>query len=375
MRILHVGVGNFGQGGVATYVCGVFKAQRARGHEVHVAELWPGPRSMDEVQTTLAHLGELSELQDRFRPDVTHLHSQLPEYATTRRATVLTAHDHMSHCPSGGRFLEARRRECGREFSGLGCLWGHYVDRCGSRNPRSMLERFRTTAATPTFPGHWIAPSSYTGDWLARRGVEDRRIHVLGNPQTNESLEPSSSSEPVVAFVGRLVANKGCEVLLAALRDLPEPARVWIIGDGPARAELENLAQRTGIAQRVEFLGWLAPAEVHARLARTRVLAVPSLWPEPFGLVALEAYSVGCPVVASAVGGLRDLVQEGRTGRLVPADDPRALARALEQFLDDPQLARSSGLAGRDWAMHRFPFEGHLDALEGVYRNSIEEPR
>lgn len=375
MRILHVGVGNLGPGGVATYVRWTIEAQRRRGHEVMLAELWPGPASMPEVQEFLFDQASLVALQERFVPEVTHLHSQLPEYRTLRMPSVITAHDHSAHCPSGGRYLSGPRKACQREFGLLNCLWGHLGDRCGSRDPRSMITRFGVTAATPRFGGHWIAPSRYTGEWLAKRSIRAERLHVLGNPQTNRDVPDGirRATEPVVLFLGRLYPNKGCEVLLDAMASLPEHTSLRVVGDGSSLPDLQARAAELGLEGRVSFLGWQSPEQVRQHLANARVLAVPSLWPEPFGLVALEAYAAECPVVASRVGGLLDLVLPGRTGELVAPGSPRELAEALRGFLDDEGASREAGRAGREWALARFPPEGHLAELERIYALATRE--
>lgn len=375
MRILHVGVGNLGPGGVATYVRWAIDAQRRRGHDVMLSELWPGPASMPEVQEFLYSQEATVALQERFAPDVTHLHSQLPEYGTLRMPAVITAHDHSAHCPSGARYLSGPGKACEREFGLLNCLRGHLVDRCGSRDPRAMVRRFGVTAATPRFRGHWIAPSRYTGEWLAKRRIPADRLHVLGNPQTNrevpDGIRPSTG--PVVLFLGRLFPNKGCDVLLEAMTSLPETASLRVVGDGSSRSDLEARAAALGLSERVRFLGWQTPEQVRGHLAQARVLAVPSRWPEPFGLVALEAYAAECPVVASRVGGLLDLVLPGRTGELVEPGSAEALAGGLRGFLADEGAARDAGRAGREWALARFPPEGHLEDLERIYALATRE--
>lgn len=374
MKILHVGVGNLDSGGVATYVRSLLAGQRSRGHEVVLSELWPNAESMPGVQHFLPDQEALVELQDRIRPDVTHLHSQLPDYSLVRQPAVLTAHEHSAHCPSGGRFLHARRTACQRDFGLLPCLWGHYVDRCGSRNPRSFLRRFRLTSGSRRFEGHWVAPSSYTATWLRRSGMETGRIHVVGNPlpEPPPDRDPNPSPPPTVLFLGRLVANKGCDVLLRAAARLPPTTRIRVAGDGPERARLDALARELGLADQVEFLGWTSAEQVRSLLDDARVLAVPSLWPEPFGLVALEAYAAGRPVVASSVGGLADLVVDGVTGRLVPPDSPQDLAEALGTYLADPAGALRAGLAGREHAIREFSMGAHLDALDRVYVQAME---
>jgi len=136
---------------------------------------------------------------------------------------------------------------------------------------------------------------------------------------------------------------------------------------------IRDRARSLGVEDRVDFLGWQNPDQVRGHLLEARVLAVPSLWPEPFGLVALEAYAAECPVVASAIGGLQDLVVPGKTGELVPAGDSQKLADALRVFLEAAETARSYGREGRLWALARFPFEGHLDGLERIYALASRE--
>jgi len=374
VRVLHVGVGNLGSGGVATYVRSLVEAQRSRGNDVVLSELWSNSNSMAAIEHFLPDLAALVDLQDKIRPSVTHLHSQLPDYSILRNPAVLTAHEHSAHCPSGGRFLYARRKTCERAFGILPCLWGHYVDHCGSRVPSSFLRRLNITSRSSEFTGHWVAPSSFTANWLKRRGMDPRNVHVVGNPQPAPPpfQEPNPNPGPDVLFLGRLVANKGCDVLLRAATRLPASTRILIAGDGPERARLETLAIGLGLVDRTVFLGWAPPEQVMGLLDSVRVLAIPSLWPEPFGLVALEAYASSRPVVASAVGGLADLVIDGVTGRLVPPDDPARLALALEGYLQDAAAALRAGQAGRNLANRNHSMSAHLDALDKVYAQAME---
>jgi glycosyltransferase involved in cell wall biosynthesis len=372
MRILHVGIGNLGAGGVATYVRSVVSGQRDRGHEVLLSELWPGPSSLAEVQEKVQDMPGLLGLRERWKPDVVHLHSQLFDYTGMGPGTVLTAHEHSSHCPSGGRYLEARGRVCERDFGFLPCLWGHYVDRCGSRDPGTFRRRFRITAAAGDYHGIWIAPSRYSRDRLLDRGMAADSVELVPNPgpKAGDSGEHGPvESENVILFLGRLVPNKGCDVLLRALVRLPR-ARLRILGEGPERQRLEELSRKLGVHARTEFLGWKSPEEVLVHLARARLLAVPSMWPEPFGLVALEAYAAGRPVVASSIGGLVDIVRDGATGRLVPPGHVPAWANAMGELLADPGLADEMGREGGRLVREEYRLDRHLESLERVYRKS-----
>lgn len=369
MRILHVGVGNLGPGGVATYVGGLVRAQRERGHEVVVVELWPTDTSRRlEEADPLHEIGAMLARRDQARSEIVHIHALLPSYRGLEAGTIMTSHEHAAHCPSGARYLEGRRVTCDRKFGWMACLRGHYLDQCGSRKPANLLRRFQVTRTAVEFPGHWIVPSVFGRAQILRRGIPAGKVHHVPNPVAM-SAPPRLPREGVVrqfVYLGRLVPNKGCDVLLRALA-MVQDARVLVLGEGSERGPLEALARELHIADRVEFGGWADAEGVATALRRSAALVVPSLWPEPFGLVALEAFREGCPVLASRVGGLAEIVDDGTTGFLVPPNEPRALADAMSRILVGG-LGESMGAAGAAVLPERYGMESHVEALDGIYR-------
>lgn len=371
MRILHVGVGNLGPGGVATYVRTVVGSQRDLGHEVVLSQIWSPPDSLELVQEHVSDLASLDALRRKFAPDVVHAHSQLPSYDALGRRAVVTAHEHTAHCPSGGRYLEARRSVCERRHGWLACLWGHYVDRCGSRSPSAIRTRMQLTESAAGFGGHWVAPSRYTRDRLVERGLDADRVHLVHNPGPASVPGRSGVSRPrKIAYLGRLVPNKGVDVLLRAAALVPG-IELSILGDGPELPALRELALRLGLGGAATFPGWVGPETIRRELSDSVALAVPSLWPEPFGLVALEAAALGVPVVASDIGGLRDVVASGETGFLVPPGDAPALALAFERVFALPDRGAALGSAAAEACRRRFSLAVHLENLESVYWKSI----
>ncbi len=149
-----------------------------------------------------------------------------------------------------------------------------------------------------------------------------------------------------LGYVGRLSHEKGLDLCITALAQLAEPekVRLVVIGDGPEREALELQAQTLGMAGRVDFRGWVADASRY--LSEFDVVVVSSRY-EGFGLIAAEACAVGRPVIATRVGGLVDIVRAGETGWLVPAEDPAALAGAIEQAATDPAGLRRMGASAR----------------------------
>jgi glycosyltransferase involved in cell wall biosynthesis len=166
------------------------------------------------------------------------------------------------------------------------------------------------------------------------------RSIVIGNPFDPTEFEGLSETarDKDIVFLGRLVSDKGCDLLLHALGELKKKGllpSLTVIGDGPERASLENLAVRLGVNSQVQFLG--AIQEGRGRIvARHRIFVVPSVWAEPFGVVALEGVASGCAVVASSQGGLPDAV--GKCGLYFRNGDVEGLTLALEQTLTDNAL-------------------------------------
>ncbi len=216
-----------------------------------------------------------------------------------------------------------------------------------------------------------IVGSEFFRQLLLQNTFSADRVHVVPYfAEIPRAVAPPPPS-PAVLFAGRLVPEKGVDRLLRALASVPGSPRLLIAGDGAARPSLAHLAQRLGIAERVEFLGWLPPAQVEDVMDRASVVAIPSIWPEGFGIVGIEAMAHGRPVVAFDVGGIREWLRHEETGLLVPPDDIRSLAEALAGLLGNPDRARRMGEAGRKAAEGRFRPEHHVARLLGLLAGTI----
>jgi glycosyltransferase involved in cell wall biosynthesis len=183
------------------------------------------------------------------------------------------------------------------------------------------------------------------------------RSHAIRDPFTEQpELERLQSGGELVICVGRLDPNKGQDVLIGAIPLLTDEfpgLQVEFVGDGPSATDLMLLAAQLGVASRCNFTGALHPTEVLRRMRRATVVAVPSR-AEAFGVVALEALSVGTPVVASAVGGLSEIVRDGVDGFLVPPSDPGAMASRIAQVLRSPGLKNTLSQGARSEFEQRF---------------------
>ena len=176
---------------------------------------------------------------------------------------------------------------------------------------------------------------------------------------------------PRLAVVGRLIPIKGHDVLLRALAEVRAEASevtLEVAGEGRLEEELRATAHRLGLEDAVRFLGRVAP--VGPVFERAEVVVVPSFG-EGFGMVALEAMERGRPVIASSVGGLPEIVEEGVTGLLVPPGDAGALAAAIRELARDPGRTAEMGAAGRARALEAFSQERCTDRIDELYRAAL----
>ena len=206
--------------------------------------------------------------------------------------------------------------------------------------------------------------ASYLG---ASEGFDPRSFEVVHYGIEAGPPPPPLPGAPRLAVVGRFVPIKGHDALLRALarvrQQLPE-VTLEIAGDGPLEPELRATVSRLGLGERVSFLGRVAPPG--PVFERAEVVVVPSFG-EGFGMVVLEAMERGRPVVASDVGGLPEIVADGRTGLLVPPSDPEAFAAAIVELAGDPARAADMGAAGRTRALAEFSQERCTDRIEAIY--------
>lgn len=203
-----------------------------------------------------------------------------------------------------------------------------------------------------------VAVSAAVADYWRDRGVDPERLVVIDNGVDRARFAAPWRGGGGLLAIGRLVRQKGFDVLIDAMAALPPTTRLDIVGDGPLR---DTLTARAG--PNVRLLGRVD--DLPERLATADVVVVPSRW-EGFGLVAAEAMAAGAPVVASDVDGLRDVV--GDAGVLVPPADPRALAAAIAALLADPARRLAASAQGRRRS-ERFDIEVMVRRYEALYRS------
>lgn len=374
-------------GGVETYVETVAAALSRMGHEL---SLWfetdaPSDRPAMTLSTAITQfdLGAEEQRAMAWAPDallVNGLNDTSLEARLLRaRPSVFVAHNFYGTCISGIKsWAFPVERPCERQF-GWPCLLHYFPHRCGGLSPTTMLrlygrERARLSALESA--GAIVTLSTYMRDEYVRHGLPAAHVTCVPyGPTIDEASPPrrgQASSARTLIAIGRLERIKGMHLLLDALprihESLGHPLTLTIVGDGPERADLERRAAAACTnALTVTFTGWVSPEERDQRLRDADLLVVPSVWPEPLGLVGLEAARAGVPAAAFDVGGIRDWLIDRETGALASGDPPTAdgLATAVLSCLEDESRRIALGVAARARAARYSP-EIHAAGLVRV---------
>jgi len=202
------------------------------------------------------------------------------------------------------------------------------------------------------------------------------KIVIIPNGVDTELFKPSLNRESdLIAWVGRLVPEKGLGYLLRAMQEIVEEcpnARLVLVGDGILKSELVRLTDELGLNDHVKFLGVLDRVGVAEVLSKASVLAFPSL-KEGLPFSVLEAMACGVPVVGSDISGVRDVVKRGETGLLVPPKDSRWLAESVVSLLKDEGLRRAMGEEARRTTIQSYSWSRVMQKLDDVYHDAIKK--
>ncbi len=384
MKILHVF--HFARyGGIETFARNLLPELERRGHTNLV--LYGGEKPAAPLGTgDFHHLPDLDEpwylstqaatRLERFAAqlvaDMACLHTPLRRLAAepifSRFPTLFIAHNYGGLCPSGARFYHRGSAICTLDGVPDGrCIANAFLRNCNSKRPERLAATFALTSETNlwlrTLPA-MVCGSNFVADTYRRSGAPGGVVHVLPYGVAAAGAQPRSHDGFTVLFAGRLIQHKGTEYLIRAFASVPPPARLVISGSGPEQSRLGSLAERLGLEPRVEFKGDFPRAsELYPSAS---VVVVPSIWPEPFGLVGPEAMAHGIPVVASRVGGVPEWLSDGETGFLVEPKDVETLAARINALLADPQLAGRLGRNAHLDAARRFTVERYVDSFTAL---------
>ncbi len=331
------------------------------------------------------------------RPDVGLTHGGVDPIALGELGRALPmlhfVHSPGEYCPSGTRFLMRAMKPCTIRPGVVPCTLHGLRDGCffnatgDPQSPRMAYHAFRKLddIAKRVYPnasaiiaqGPFVAGELRT--LLGAQHPASRRIRSLlppvdVSPTDDEHATPTRrrGEKAEIVVCGRLQPIKGIDQAIEALSEVSTPTKLIIVGEGPYRAHLEALAAKAPERHEIEFCGWLDQKDLSEIYRRADLLVFPSRWPEPFGLVGIEALRFGTPVVAYDVGGVSDWLLRSEGGLLVRGGDPVALGRAVDDFLRNEERRNQHGAQGKQFVREHFGTDPYVDALRSLIDEAIE---
>ncbi|MDP2709038.1 MAG: glycosyltransferase, partial [bacterium] len=324
---------------------------------------------------------KLEKLIKTERPDIAHLHNISHQLSSSvidvlkkyHIPIVQTLHDYKLVCPNyklfsggevcykcrGGKYYNCLLNKCVKNSylkSLLATLEAYY---CRQNGVYKKIDLF-------------IAPSRFMKDVCVNFGIAGNKIKTLNHFKgvSTPVLTRETSSEPYLLYYGRLAEEKGVLVLVRAMILTEEKIKLKIVGAGPDFGKIKNLIKELKLAERIEMSGPKFGEELNNYIVNSRAVVVPSIWPENFPYVVLEAESLGKPVIASAIGGLKEMVADGENGFLFEAGKVKSLALAIDKLsrADREKLGRQA-LASSD----QYELKNYFSEIMKIYQTLIDK--
>jgi glycosyltransferase involved in cell wall biosynthesis len=355
---------------------------RRHGHEVlpylrsnHEIEKYAGVRLLGLLKQTIwadDAYAEIAALIRRERPDLVHVHNTFvmisPSiYSACREAgvpVVQTLHNYRLFCPEGN-FLRAGEvcEKCLDKTLACGVVYGCYRGSRISTAAVAVMLAYHRNRHTLDAINSFIALSQFARNKFVQAGLPANKMVVKPNFVYPDPGIRRSTGEYVL-YAGRLSEEKGVDVLLDAWKQLRQPIKLQIIGDGPLNARLSTCREQD---PRITFLGRLPRTEVLAAMKGARLLVLPSTCYENFPMSIAEAYACGLPVIASDLGTVPELVESGRNGLLFRAGDAGELAESIVWAWRHPEeLVRMGKECRADYELKYTP-EANYESLMRIY--------
>lgn len=364
---------------------------RSRGHHVNLLEA-----SNDDIKSGIGGVAAvkaalncvyskksarimLQRLKD-FPPDLVHIHNFFPTLspsihyavASVGVPVVQTLHNYRLLCPASTLLRDGRPCEdCAFRL----LPWPAVRYKCyrGSRGASgavaSMLAFHRQIGTWQRTVSRFIALTQFARNKFSESGIPPNKIAVKPNFVADDP-GVGSGGGGYALFVGRLSREKGLSTLLEAWKMMPPDMKLRIVGDGPMREHLIDVIRTSA---NVEWVQWQTREAVYRLMKEAAILVMPSVWYEGFPMVVAEAYATALPVIASRLGALAEIIEDGVTGRHFSPGNPLELAQTAREILDRPDSLRDMSRNARHEYEAKYSSDHNYNALLTIYREAIAQ--
>lgn len=342
-------------------------------------------QSTDRQKLVFPDIGSVNLFIKKFcadhKVDIIHIHTMyLPgvtKFCLDIRPVIKSAHSTDLVCPGSYKFFSNSEDICTIPF-GAHCLVHAYTNRCCSRSPVKLAALYNNVASEiREFSGRYksiVVMSDYVRRECIAAGIHAKNITV--NPYFTIPQQPGKTDKAGkrILYVGRLSQVKGVHHMLKAVAEIlqgNDNVHLDIVGDGPYKRKLMDLADNLYLNHKIIFHGWLDRKEINEMLSSCYLVVFPSIYPEAFGISGIEAMMHGKPVIGFDVGGVSSWLHDGVSGFLVKAKDTTEFGKKVELLLNDEALAGRMGSKGHEIASGNFIPEIHIQKLVDIYKQAV----
>lgn len=407
MKILQVNKFYYPKDGVSNYLLGLEAELKELGHEVRIFAM-DNPKNIPSAdqkyfvsQISFDKLDfinywrafvrifysreaarKFSALIKDFRPDIIHVHNIYHQISPSilqiakkeKIPVIMHLHDYKLICPNYKLFTQGnicRRCQGGKYYNCFKhkCLKDSYIKSLGGTLEMYFHHNFWKIYETgvKTF----IAPSKFMKKTCAEFGWPATKIIWLNNffKQPPEGAKPSNQNthNNYLLYFGRLAEEKGIKILLHALTKTDDQLK--IVGEGPEELTLKNITQELGLTERVEFVGFRSSLELENIIDKAKAIIIPSVWYENMPLNLLESLARGKIVIASKIGGLPEIINDGENGLLFTAGNSDHLVEKIKllKTIDCPRMSEAAVKTVKN-----LDIKTHVTALLKIYQEAIK---
>ncbi len=335
------------------------------------------PAIIEENSINKRDKKKLDTIVQEENPDIIYVHNvknpYLIQHLSRQKPVVRFVHDLSLFCLNWRKILPSKNIICPYPV-GLRCIFNAYSNRCISRNPWISFRKWRFNKKQLKINRQLdklIVASFYMKACLIQNEFSPDRIEVI--PYYTESVNYDQVNfNNFILFVGRIHETKGLQHLLMALKACPDGLKLVVIGEGDYKSEIEKLISQNKLGHRIEFLGWRSQERLREHYLNCLALVVPSLWPEPFGIVGIEAMSYKKPVIAYDVGGISDWLEDGANGFLVERNNIDELAEKVKILYFNKEKAIQMGKEAEIKFKNLFTKDKHIESLLKIFNGLIQ---
>jgi glycosyltransferase involved in cell wall biosynthesis len=320
----------------------------------------------------------LAVLQNE-KPNLVLLHkcSSIPlleAILSSKLPALRWVHDHDVYCMRGYKYFPWSRKICTKK-AGACCLFPCLAFLKRERKSllgiryESFMNKMKLIRLDQQLSG-FLVGSSFMQAELQRQGYNKEKIEICHYvPKTPFCDLKRDFSCQHILFIGQIVRGKGLDVLLESLPLISCPFKLFVIGSGSHEGKCRQISKQLQLERKVDFLGYLTQEEMLPYLQKASCIVVPSMWPDPFPIVGVDCIRRGIPVVGFASGGISEWLHHGKNGLLVPWNDRKGLALALEELIINRILNENFGIMAKKIAMDEFSQSEYLQKLTKRFRS------